>query len=190
LLVNRLLFVIPLVVLAAACSSAGHNVVLAPPVTTAQSATTATSSVALSTAAGGSTGSCAARLPGSIDSPGVRGLAKTMVPINATAVRVCRYSPLDAKVPNQLVRSGVAGAVVTQQLERETNALHHIPNAERIPCPLVPNTPGWTIAFAGATTSVTLVVSASDCGFVTNGSVTAGPTTAWLDALGRIADGR
>lgn len=188
---NKLPFVIPLVVLAAACSGGGsHDVVSVPPVTTAGSVSTSTSAVSLSSASGGAPASCAGQLPGSVDNPGVAKLADTMVPITATAVRVCRYAPLDAKVPNQLVRSGVGGSVVARQLERETNALHLIPNAERIPCPLVPNTPGWSIAFAGAATSVTLVVSASDCGFVTNGSVTAGPTTSWLDALGRIATGR
>jgi hypothetical protein len=196
LLPMKLPFVTLIVVFAAACSSGGgHDVVVAPPSSTTTGAAVAsptTSTVALTASdPGRPPAACAPRLSESVDNPGVAGLAHKMVPIPATAARVCRYAPLDAKVPNALERSGLTGSSsAVQHLEAVTNALHHISNTERIPCPLNPSTPGWTIAFTAGRASVTLVVAASDCGFVTNGTLSAGPTTSWLDALGRIATGR
>ena len=130
---------------------------------------------------------CPSRLPSSVDNPGVPGIGTIVVPIAATAARVCKYAPLSATNASALVRSGVVGGGrAVRQLEHQTNALHHIPNAERIPCPLNPAAPGWSLEFGNGASSVTLVVSASDCGFVTNGVISAGPTTAWLDALAAI----
>ena len=111
-----------------------------------------------------------------------------MVPVAATAVRVCRYAALNAPNANALVRFGVVtDAAAVRKLEAATNALHLIPNAERIPCPLNPAGVGWWIIFNGKGANVTLGVSASDCGFVTNGVVSAGPSTSWLSALARVA---
>jgi hypothetical protein len=131
---------------------------------------------------------CPAHLPSSVENAGATGLADRLVPITATGVRVCRYAPLRAKNANALVRSGVVTTrAAVRNLETETNALHHISNAERIPCPLNPSTPGWAIEFGSGGQAIALVVSASDCGFATNGVISAGPTTSWLDTLARIA---
>ena len=132
--------------------------------------------------------SCLPRLPSSIDNSGLAGLPAQLVPITATSARVCRYAPLDSKRANALVGSGVVtdGAAV-RKLESETNALHHISNAEQIPCPLNPTAPGWSIVFADGESSVVVIVAASDCGFATNGVVSAGPTTSWLAALALVA---
>jgi hypothetical protein len=170
-----------------ACSSGGgaHDVGSA---TTPTSAATTSSTVA---ATNRPLSQCPSSLPSSVDNTGVPGLGAKMVPIVATAARVCRYAPLNAKNANALVRSGVVtGSAAVRQLENQTNALHHIPNAERIPCPLIPTAPGWSLEFRDGASALTLVVSASDCGFVTNGVISAGPTTAWLDALATITEPR
>ena len=111
-----------------------------------------------------------------------------LVPITATTVRVCRYAALNAPNANVLVRSGVVtDPAAVRSLETATNALHQIPNAERIPCPLNPAGVGWSIIFGARGTSVTLGVLPSDCGFATNGVVSAGPSASWLAALAQVA---
>ena len=176
-------FTAAVVVFGVACGSSGgaHDLGSAPASTAA--ATTSSTVAAVHRALA----PCAARLPSNVDNPGVSGLDATMVPLEATAARVCRYAPLNAKHPNALVRSGVVNdAPAVRHLERQTNALHHIPNAERIPCPLNPTAPGWALEFGNGASAVDVVVSASDCGFATNGVISAGPSTAWLAALATI----
>jgi hypothetical protein len=177
------LFTAAVVVFGVACSSGGGaNDLGTAPVSTS-AATTSSTSVAVHRPLA----ACPRSLPSSADNPGVPGLDAELVPIEATAARVCRYAPLNARHANALVRSGVVkGAPAVRHLERQTNALHHIPNAERIPCPLNPTAPGWALEFGNGTSGVEVVVSASDCGFATNGVVTAGPSDAWLGALATI----
>ena len=176
-------FTVAMVLFGVGCSSGGgaHDLGTVPSSTSA--ATTSSTSVA----AHRPLAPCPSRLPSSVDNPGVPGLDATMVPITATEARVCRYAPLNANPASALVRSGVVrGAAAVRQLERQTNALHHIPNAERIPCPLNPTAPGWALEFGNGASAVDVVVSASDCGFATNGVISAGPSTAWLAALATI----
>ena len=172
------------VVFGVACSSGGggaHDPGTVPVSTSA--ATTSSTSVVVHRPLA----PCPLRLPSSVDNPGVPGLGAKMVPIEATAARVCGYAPLNAKNASALVRSGVvAGGAAVRRLERQTNALHHIPNAERIPCPLNPMAPGWALEFGNGTSAVEVGVSPSDCGFATNGVITAGPSDAWLGTLATI----
>jgi hypothetical protein len=176
-------FMVAVVLLGGACSSGGgaRDVGSAPASTSA--ATTSSTSVAVRRPLA----PCPSRLPSSVDNPGVPGLDAKLVPIVATAARVCRYAALNGKQPSALVRSGlVTAAAAVGQLEKQTNALHHIPNAESIPCPLNPTAPGWALEFGNGTSAVEVVVSPSDCGFATNGVISAGPSTQWVDTLATI----
>jgi len=126
---------------------------------------------------------CPATLPQPVSA---KGADKRLVPFTASSATVCRYSTVLAHPPNRLVRKRtVTDASEVAQLERLTNALHRISNAERIPCPLLA-TPQWVLSFVSAGASERLVASASDCGFVSNGVATASPTDAWTAALTRI----
>jgi len=146
-----------------------------------------TSSAPASTLGSTTTSPPVATCPSTLPQPvSARGAGKRLVPFTASSATVCRYSTVLAHPPNRLVRTRtVTDASEVAQLERLTNALHRISNAERIPCPLLA-TPQWVLLFASAGASERLVASASDCGFVSNGVATASPTDAWTAALTRI----
>jgi hypothetical protein len=113
---------------------------------------------------------------------------RVLAPITATSVRVCRYSPVDASLSSTLTAFGVlddSGSV--RVLEAQANGLVHNPFAQRVRCPILQGEPGWAVTFSGGTSSVDLIDSPGYCGEVYNGVLTAGPTTAWLRALARIA---
>jgi len=146
-----------------------------------------TSSAPASTLGSTTTSPPVATCPATLPQPvSARGAGKRLVPFTASSATVCRYSTVLAHPPNRLVRTRtVTDASEVAQLERLTNTLHRISNAERIPCPLLA-TPQWVLSFVSASASERLVASASDCGFVSNGVTTASPTDAWTAALTRI----
>jgi len=167
----------------AGCSGGGpHDLTRAT-----TSAPTSTLGSTTTSADAPTTTSPAATCPATLPQPvSAKGADKRLVPFTASSVTVCRYSTVLAHPPNRLVRKRtVTDASQVAQLERQTNALHRISNAERIPCPLLA-TPQWVLSFASAGASERLVASASDCGFVSNGVATASPTDAWTAALTQI----
>jgi len=168
----------------AGCSGGGpHDLTRA----TTSSAPASTLGSTTTSAAVPTTTSRAATCPATLPQPvSAKGADKRLVPFTASSATVCRYSTVLAHPPNRLVRTRtVTDASEVAQLERLTNALHRISNAERIPCPLLA-TPQWVLSFVSAGASERLVASASDCGFVSNGVATASPTDAWTAALTRI----
>jgi hypothetical protein len=113
---------------------------------------------------------------------------RTLVPITATSVRICRYAPLDDPHPNTLNGFGVLDDETSvRSLEAEANRLVRLSSSERVPCPLSTSAPSWFVTFSDATTSVDLSETAGDCGNLYNGVLTAVPTAAWRNAISRIA---
>lgn len=112
---------------------------------------------------------------------------RTLVPITATSVRICRYAPLDDPHPNTLNGFGVLDdATSARSLEAEANQLVRLSSSERVPCPLSTSAPSWFVTFSDASTSVDLSETTGDCGDLYNGVLTAVPTTAWQNAIARI----
>jgi hypothetical protein len=112
---------------------------------------------------------------------------RTLVPITATSLRICRYAPLDDPHPNTLNGFGVLDDDTSaRSLEAEANRLVRLAGSQRVPCPLSTSAPSWFVTFSDATTSVDLSETAGDCGDLYNGVLTAVPTTAWQNAIARI----
>jgi hypothetical protein len=116
------------------------------------------------------------------------GLDKTVVPIAATSVRVCRYAPFDNPHKNTLTAFGVlVDQPHVSTLETQANGLRRISNTERVPCPLFIADPTWLIRFSNATSHVDLLESPTNCGDIFNGVSSAARTSAWTDALTHVA---
>jgi hypothetical protein len=119
-------------------------------------------------------------------------LGRTLVPIVATSIRVCRYTTPTASQntlnSTKLSTFGVLDdATQVGALESRANGLRRLDPAERVPCPLAINAPSWFITFANQTSSVDLVETPGNCGYLYNGVLTAIPTQAWHDAVAHIA---
>jgi len=127
--------------------------------------------------------------PGTLNA-GIEGLDKSLVPVSALVVRICKYglAPGANSIPSGLVSSG-AGVLTppaASAFEDETNRL---PRADaRIDCP-ASDPPFFILTFANAEQRVD-VWEAGGCGFKTNGVTTVGTTTHWLDELRRATSAR
>ena len=114
--------------------------------------------------------------------------ARRLVPIAATGVRVCRYAPQVAAPPGVRDEFGASADTGTvRALVAQTEAMHLLSPTERVPCPFSPNAPSWFVTFYDGTSSVDLLQSASNCGYVTNGVLTGVAGATWSAALDSIA---
>jgi len=115
---------------------------------------------------------------------GIKELNKRLVPIDASAVRICKYlfAPNAHVIPSGLIASGrgVLKSPTATAFEAETNRLPKLVG----PLPFCPRTmpPVFFLTYASATRRVD-VWQASGCGFMTNGVVRRGTTTRWLNEL-------
>lgn len=169
-----------LAVLAGGCSSGGGKQsapsTSASTLTTMLTPTTATSTTTVSPShAVANLGRCPSKYPAeSLKSlnAGVQGLGRTLVPIRAMNVRVCRYEAGASS-------SAVLKAPYATQLEAETNGLHRVDGGYNCP----PNRPPFFfVTFTNDTQQVD-VWEAGGCGFVTNGVLIASPTSKWRNEL-------
>jgi hypothetical protein len=118
-----------------------------------------------------------APVSGSRSNTGVPGLVDKLVPVHATAMRVCQYDG-----DRVLVKEGVERLVsALTKLETETNAL-----TKDTPAPGCPSitAPRFFITFKDKTTSVD-VTEANDCGYVTNGKYVAVGDLKWRSHFNR-----
>ena len=114
-------------------------------------------------------------------------LARRLVPIAATSVRVCRYAPQDAAPPGARDEFGAtADAGRVRALLAQTEAMRLLEATERVPCPFSMSAPSWFVTFYDGTSSVDLLQSASNCGYVTNGVLTGVPPASWTGALDSV----
>ena len=119
-------------------------------------------------------------------------LGRTLVPIVAASIRVCRYTtPAVSQKTLDSTRLSTFGvlddATQVRALESRANGLRRLDPAERVPCPMAANAPSWFITFANQTASVDLVETPGNCGYLYNGVLTAIPSGAWHDAVAHIA---
>jgi hypothetical protein len=115
---------------------------------------------------------------------GIKELNERLVPLDASAVRICKYrlAPNAHLIPSGLIASGrgVLTSANATAFEAETNRLPKLVG----PLPFCPRTmpPVFFLSFANATRRVD-VWEASGCGYMTNGVLRRGTTTHWLNEL-------
>jgi len=109
---------------------------------------------------------------------------RVMVPVSAVGVLVCRYAGSNGENRDRLDAFGVANTLAkVRALEAQANGMRRVSPTERVPCPLDPNAPSWFVTFTDGSSSVDLLQTASNCGYVSNGVLTGVPAPAWRAAL-------
>ena len=110
----------------------------------------------------------------------VRGLAKSLVPLTASSVQVCRYGWLDFR----LAGSGSLSGSTATQFERETNRLPAtrglIAGRGGIDCDFA-----YVVIFATSFQHVS--VSNAECTVVSNGAIYRDASSKWIDDVLRFA---
>jgi len=174
--------------LGAGCSSGGGKQSAAPTTTRPAGPVRPPTTVAAPPARPLTLGACPKIFPGETRVPfneGVPGLAKELVPLRATVVRVCRYQELPTGTSS--VTSGTP-AMPVAQLEAETNGLERYPLGSDIGGGCVAFPRDWFVTFANSTQRSSVAYTAGCVAPAGNRVLEAHPTDKWLADLENFTD--